>query len=274
MKNIPKVCYLYWNGAKMSYLHALTVISFHKYNPDWRIVVYVSEALPAVDNGKGNPIYKDYTGDDCWCVIENLPYIEIQRVESVRQGVHSILISDIWRREILYERGGLYSDFDVIWLKPMSEFENIEAIGNPSDFEALVSYYEWTHGFHNVSNLISQYHSPFMLSLIEEAKGVHPPYGDQSFGTDMLNRKYPTLETILPKYPRVLAVKYETFYPYSTFNLKQLFVEDDLSPLKSKNVMCVHWFNGNELAKEYINEERYKDPCSMTTILKREKFVI
>ncbi len=271
MKNIPKTCYLYWNGKPMSLLHLLTVVSFHKHNPDWEIVVRMTKADDSIDNGIHNPQYKPFVAKDYLPELYNLDYVKIiEDKEQLGGKAHSILVSDIWRREVLFENGGVYSDFDVIWLKPMNEFVNIDCKGDPSDFESIASFYQLTHGFHNVSNLISEKGSPYLLSLIKEAKGMHPPYGDQSFGTDMLNRLYPDWHSICLKYPRMIALKYETFYPYSTFALEQLFVADNLSNIRSKDVMCVHWFNGNELAKEYINYERYNFNCSMTSILKEE----
>ena len=277
MNNIPHTCYLYWNNTPMSYLHVITVLSFHKYNPDWQIVVYNTTYSPIDKDRQISPLkYIDYTGDDYFFMLKELPYVKIRGINIDKYSVHSILVSDIWRREILYNKGGVYSDFDMIWLKPMSEFVNIDCIGDPNDFEAVVSFYNYTHGFHNVSNLISEAKSPFMLSLIEyvkERKKMHNikkiPYGDQSFGTKMVNKIYPTLECITTQFPRVLAIKYETFYPYSTFNMQQLFLHNDLTPLDNKNVMGVHWFNANVLSKSYINEQDYAD-CSMTSILKQE----
>lgn len=275
MKNIPKTCYLYWNDKPMSLLHVLTVVSFQRLNPDWLIVInLVTNAKEEVDNSNINPKYRDYTGKDYFYMLRDIPNVQIRESYlDPKNKIHSILVSDIWRREILFERGGVYSDFDVIWLKPMSEFVNIDCIGDPSDFDCTVSYYNQTYGFHNVSNIVAEEGSPFLGSLIDITKSIHPPYGDQSFGTDMLNNNYPSWEYIKNRFPRTIALKYETFYPYSTFNLRQLFSDDTLTPIQSKNVMCVHWFNGNEWAKEYINQEAYDRPCSMTSILKQEGLI-
>lgn len=274
MNNIPKTCYLYWNNTPMSYLNVVTVLSFHKYNPDWRIVVYlISKKVSNRDNERNYQGYKDYTGKDYFYMLEKLPYVEINTLNAFRHSrIHSILISDIWRRRILYSNGGVYSDFDVVWLKPMSEFVNIECIGNPNDFESIVSFYNYTDGFHNVSNLISEKGSPYLYSLIDAVNIVRPPYSDQAFGTELLNTMYSNLKSITDIYPRILAIKYETFYPYSIYNLDNLYNNDDLSYIDNKNVMCVHWFNGHLLSKEYVNNERKE--CSMTSILRREGYDI
>jgi len=273
MKTIPKVCYLMWTSeAPMALLQVFTVVSFHKYNPDWKIIVYLSKQT---EKELGSNIYvPEYMGKDYFYMVKNLDYVEIiehNLIESgVSLGINAIVASDIIKRKLMYEFGGVYSDFDVIWLKPMSEFSNIDCIGDPMDFESVVSFFRYTQGHHNVSNLISEKGSPYIYSLIEYQKNITPPYDHQSFGTQMLNDKYPDLASITSIFPRVLAIKYETFYPYSIFKLEQLYLENDLSPLNSKNVMCIHWFNGHQLSKNYLNNDGLNTNCSMTSVLKKE----
>ena len=141
-----------------------------------------------------------------------------------------------------------------------------------NDFECNICLYNQIIGHHTISNLIGEAGSPFLKSIIEDQNKVKRPYVDCSFSTNLLNKKYPVLNDIISKFPRVLALKYETFYPYSVFNMKQLWIENDLKPLESKNVMCVHWFNGQPLSKEYINRGNFDFDCSMTSIIKKEGY--
>ncbi len=274
MKNIPKVCYLFWSRAPMSLLQTFTVVSFHKYNPDWKIIVYTMKR----DCRKlGENIYvPEYSGVDHFYLIEKLDYIEIREIDlnefEMDLDICAILWSDIVRLTLLYNYGGVFSCFDVIWLKPMNEFVNIDCIGDVNDFQSIVSFYEFTHGFHNVSNYISEAGSTYLYSLIQQQRRVLPPYDHQAFSSQMQNIMYPTLESIIVKFSRILAIKYETFYPYSTYHLEKLFIENDTIPINSKNVMCVHWFNGNRFSQDYVRNNDFKD-CSMTTILKREGYI-
>ena len=258
----------------MARLQVFTVESFHKYNPDWQIIVYLTKQ--SYKELGANVYVPDYTGPDYFHLIEKLPYVEIREIDLLEDGIpldaHSCQGSDLFRRNILYKKGGVYSDFDVIWLKPMKDFAKIDCLGDSRDFESIVSFYEFTKGFHNVSNLVSEPGSGFLLSLIEAQKKIKPPYEHQSFGSTMLNKLYPDWWSVVSRFPRMLAIKYETFYPYSTFEMERCFVKDDLSPIDSKNVMCVHWFNGNMYSKEYINKDEFT-PCSMTSILKREGYI-
>lgn len=270
MDNITKICYFFWNGASMPWLNTLSVVSFHKYNPDWEIVIYNMTVEHEPDYA---PNYMNHTGKDYFDNLRDLPYVKIIEDKIPNDTVHSILYSDIWRREILYKTGGVYSDFDMIWLRPIGHIRNVECIGDPNNFSSLVSFHNYTNGFHNVSNLISEKGSEFDKVIIEAQGGVTKLYDDQAFGTTLLNELYPTYEDIQRDFLRILAVKYETFYPYSTYRLDKLYLRNDLSPLNNNNMIGIHWFCGNPLSKMFINNELYKTECSMNTILKQEGYV-
>jgi len=261
----------------MSWLNLMTIDSFHKYNPDWEITVYLTKQSPA-EMGK-NTFVPDYTGPDYLDRLVNYNYVDIKIIDiedyDVPIEAHACQGSDNFRRAILFQEGGVYSDFDTIWLKPISDIEKVECIGNPKDFECTVSFYKMTYDFHNVSNLIAEKNSQFIKSLIDFSKLITPAEikaNHQALGSAMLNRLYPSLSTILPRFPRVLAIPYDTFYPFSTYHLETLFQHNNLSFL-TDNTLCVHWFNGNKLAKDYINREDYSRKCSMTSILKREGYI-
>lgn len=276
MRTIPKIYHLTWNiGSPMAMMQVFAVMSFHKYNPEWRIILHLMKQTPQeLDKTVYVP---PYTGTDYFYMVKELDYVEIKNVDLVELGIDldksAILASDILRRRVLYEYGGVYSDSDVLWLKPMSAFANIDCIGDPNDFEEVVCFHKYTKSWHNVSVLISEPGSMFNLSIIEAGKKVRPPYPHQAFGTDLVNSLYPTWESIVGKFPRMLAVKYETFYPYGILNVDQLFKATNLSLIDNKNVMCIHWWFGHHLTKEYLNAEDYHRECSMTSILKMEGYL-
>jgi hypothetical protein len=250
----------------------LTVASFHKYNPDWGIYVYE----PTVSHKElaKNTYIPDYIGKDYYPLIREMDYVRVVKFDldefGIKSDSHGIQCSDQWRARILYRDGGMYSDFDVLWLKPMTEFDKVECIGNPRDFSDMVSLSQYTRGYHSNSNLISDKGSPLLSDLIERQKLVKPPYAHQAYYLDIINKAYPTLDSIRKVYPRVLAVQYKTFFPYGLFDLKRLYSGNDLSPITNKDVMAVHWYNGAGESKNYVNKADYNRPCSMTTILKKE----
>jgi mannosyltransferase OCH1-like enzyme len=276
MKNIPKIAHFYWGGSSpMPKIMTFTLESFHKYNPTWKIIVYCSVQK---DVELGSNIYTSgYKGKDYLPLVKKMSFVDIKTINvseyGVRKNIHSILGSDIFRTNVLYHTGGLYCDLDVLWLKPVEEILNIDCIGNPSDFDASVCFHDYTDGHHSIGVMFSKAKSRFIYVWMQYQKRVREPFKYQSFGNTILNKTFRNLTFITNIVPSVLAVKYETFYPYSIFDLDRLFVDNDLTPLESKNVLAIHWFNGSTQAYDYINKNGFEKDCSMTTILKNEGYI-
>jgi len=261
----------------MSFPQALTPVSFKKYNPDWEINVYI----PIQDYNGSARYIPDYVGVDFFKLVTEVPGINIIEVDlskyDINLGHHNILRSDILRYHLLYEIGGVWSDFDVLWLKPMTHFYNIEYHGSvPVDeITAVVSFIQGTGGGHSIGIMIHSKNDPYAKSLIELTKQVKPPFSHEIFGGSMLNTHYPTLES-LSKFTGLVGAKFETYYPYIIHppvpTIQKLYRGVDLSPIQSNNVLCLHWYNGHRLSKEYLNGDGLRRDCSMTRIIKQEGY--
>ncbi len=274
MEKIPKELHLYWDGSNMSKLQTLTVESFHRLNPDWGINIYMP--------------YKRYTGDmrfdfipnyigpDYFHMISNQDYVNVFTIDlndyGIQQNLPDILRSDIFRYHVLYHVGGVWSDFDVLWLRPMDHFHNIEYYGNTplNKVDAVVSFYNGTYGGHSIGIMIHSKGDPYVQSLIRLVGEVKPPFSHEVFGGGLLNNYYSSLESI--PYKNVIGVKFETYYPFNIHppspTIQNLYESNNIHCLQNNNVMCLHWYNGHGLSKDYINNNGFERDCSMTTILK------
>ena len=251
----------------MSFLQTLTVDSFIRYNPQWKIFLWIP-----LRSYTGHLKYiPDYTGQDYFDVIKSNKNIEIRDVDlklyNIKEDLHDILRSDIFRYKILYEYGGVWSDFDVLWLKEIQLPDNI------TDTVCMLKQFT---GHHNISVMFHQPQTEFIKSLIICTDIVNrenrKKFDHQAFGTSMLNRLYPTFDMIKERFPNILPLKYEVIFPYPIFSLKNLYHKD--VDFTDKDTLCLHWFNGSELSKDYVNNKNFRDiKCSMTSILKREKWV-
>jgi hypothetical protein len=269
---IPKKLHLFWAGEPMSYLHTLTVDSFHKYNPDWQIILYLTGPKDSLKTIIDSPAY---TGTDHYFRLLTYDYLKVKEIDlaeyDVPAGLNGAQVSDIVAYTVLHREGGVYCDFDVLWLRPWSDMAKCDCIGDPGNYQAIVSFSELTHGWHSVGVLASEPGSDWMWNVTQLQLSAMPPFYYESFGSRMLNNHFPNLTKIMERFDRILAVTYPTFYPYHIYGLNKLFKETDLSPLTDK-VVCMHWFNGHPLAKEYINGGDYPD-CSMTEILRRDGYI-
>jgi hypothetical protein len=116
---------------------------------------------------------------------------------------------------------------------------------------------------------------PYVGSLIQLSKEVNPPFSHEVFGGILLNQNYPTLESI--PYKKTIGARFETYYPFDIHppksTIQNLYYYNDVSCLNNNNVMCLHWYNGHGMSKEYINNNGFERDCSMTTILKEGGYI-
>lgn len=279
MKQIPKILHLYWDLSPMSFLQALTVVSFRKYNPEWCINCYV----PKQGYSGQTKYIPDYLGEDFFHVAKSVPGFNLIEVDLCDYNIdpqhHNILRSDILRYHKLYECGGVWSDFDVVWLRPVEHFTNTDYFGDvaPDDISAVVSFSEGVCAIHSIGVLIHGKNDPYIGDVIELTKLQKPPFRHECFGSEMLCAAYPTLQHIRSKFPNTVGACFETYYPYNIHppkpTIKNLYEGLDLSPLDSKNVLCLHWYNGHVLSKRYVNGNGTSKHCSMTSLLKREGYI-
>jgi len=254
----------------MSRLQVFTVESFHGLNPDWEIFVYTPLQKYT---GKASYI-PDYKGKDYFYLIENMPYVKIIDIDistyGIKRDLHDILRSDIFRYHVLYKEGGLWIDFDIVWLKPMSHVYNIDYIGNVDikDAGANVRLYKMTTGHFNIGVLFSVPGHSLYKALINKTEEVQlrNKFPHQAFGVVMWKELYDTLDDVIKAHPDVVGLPYELSAPYGIFDLKRLYKQNDLSVI-TNNVLGVHWFNGHRLGKQYVNGKKY--PCSLTTLLQQ-----
>lgn len=278
MNKIPKKLHMYWDNSPMSRLQVFTLETFHDLNPDWEIYLY----LPIQTYARNKQYITNYNGKDYFNLIKNMDYVKQEFIDLNRYGIdsnlHNILRSDIFRYHILYNEGGLWGDFDIIWLKPLSHMSSIPAKGNVNieEMGASIHFYNTTNGHIGIGILFSASGHALYKTLIDKTRQIQANqknkdlHGHQDFGSDMWSRMFPTLDSVLKNYPDVMSIPYETFAPYGIHNLNALYKTIDLSYI-NKNVLGIHWFNGHVLSKEYLNNNFFNKgiECSMTTILKQ-----
>lgn len=270
MNEIPKILHLYWDRSPMAWLQVLTIDTFIQHNPDWQIFVYLPDKPYT---GSFNYI-PEYTGIDFFSWIEDNPYVNIVSVDlndyDIKDDLHDILRSDILRYHLLYNIGGVWSDFDVIWLKPMF---HLSEIADTNDFTTTICLFSGYPQHHNISVLVSKPKHPFYKAVIDNCNFIQTTLGGrpehQEYGTTMLDKMFPNVNELLSQYPGMVKLDYSVFFPYSIYKMAKLYVETDLSVIND-DVMCVHWFNGHKLSKKYVNSNMV-DNCSMTKIINQLK---
>lgn len=125
---IPKNIYFYWGNESMSFLRYMTLYSFRYHNPDWNITL-IRNNKSTKENMKWDTLeiqdkmnyegmnYSDRVKDLNVNIID-LDYSHyVQNIDPNMSDVH---ISDFTGWYMLWKKGGIISDMDVFYTKPLN----------------------------------------------------------------------------------------------------------------------------------------------------------
>lgn len=272
---IPKILHLYWDGRPMSYLQSLTVVSFKKHNPDWRIFLWMPDEPNLEDfNWITGEQKEKYTGVDYLHKVKKLCEVNSMNLKDVGidKKVQEIQKSDLFRWYILHKYGGAYSDFDVLYIRPLDKLLK-------EDFDFTVSH----HAYSSVAFYVTKPNQKLFKDTLETAKDlIERNQNDlyQALASEIFNKKYGDFNALEADYPdsKIINLPDEIVYPYSpatdykgkfSSDIEEMFFGDN--DLTTKNTIGIHWFNGHPLAKKYQNNfDEYRNNKSIISKYARD----
>jgi hypothetical protein len=245
LSNIPKIMHCYWGGRKLPYLRYLTLESFHKYNPDWEIRYYYP--LNPIAGHSWSTIEQKY--DETWenwvdKIDSNV--IEVQGVNfaEATKGMSEVHRSDYLRWQLLSTVGGLWSDMDIIYTKPIDNlYINIP---ENKDKETIVCICKYGH---SVGFLMGSANNATFKRMAEQSLVSYSSAQYQCMGSALFNKLYPTIESI----PNCVNLSMDVLYAYDANHVKELFSSNNLVRF-TNNTIGVHWYAGNHIAGKYLND--------------------
>lgn len=265
MSKIPKIIHFFWDKSPLSYLQYLTIVSFHKFNPEWRIMIHqTNKAYGSVTWSTPENRIK-HSGRNYYDNLTKLDYVEMYDVDFEMLGfsedVPDVYKSDYIRWHLLSTIGGVWSDMDILYINPLSELGLLE------DTDTVVCYGPERHiiGF-----LMSKPNNDFFKVILDDVRNVFDPNDYQSIGSKLLNKHHDDI------YFRndVFNLNKTVFYSYDHHVINKIFNENDLSLLTYKTV-GVHWYNGSPISKDFTNvfDEDNTDFNNLITLLVK-KYVL
>jgi mannosyltransferase OCH1-like enzyme len=199
---IPKRAFFFWAGEPMSWLRREGVASFRRHNPDWEVVML----------------------DDC--------AFPLQKDSLLR----FVQCSDWARYAALYERGGVYFDTDMIFLRPIPE---AWLVG-----ELLFPTLQDGH-FTQIAVLGAAQGGRFFRTAIAAcAQRVREPraLGYQDLGVALLDTLVDSIGNTA-----VVSVPLRSVVPIDWTAVYKLWSPAG-SPLPA-SVIALHWFGGDHLSR-------------------------
>ena len=206
---IPKTIYFYWDEGKMSYMRWLSVYSFRLFHPDWEINV-IKRRTHNIDTTKYTEAQDKYTfnGKDFFDTLSilNVNIIDLEDMlpELAEFQLPPQMTSDILSWYILAYKGGVVSDMDIIYYKPIEyrKYKDIDAglicfSGNPKPNYVPVSFMIGNH---------QEIFAPIFRYCMENYdRNIY-----ESCGTNAFNAVYGSFNGLLETFSEVIfANKYK-----------------------------------------------------------------
>jgi len=260
----------------MSWMRYMTLYSFRKLNPNWKMVLSVCKSSKITHktwNDSPKQDFFNYSGPDYFNKIEELDVeivdwdfeTEIGRHLSKKLGPSHM--SNFFKWKLLSKKNEFYSDLDILYVRSMhGYYEKVKG------FDTIICY---NGHYFSIGFMASSGSNDFYRAVTENAKQNCTPKAYQSAGVNNIYNLFEKLEnpnksimdfdlwSLLEKfYPK--GNKYNNpmslVYPWTCSKMAQVFgVTHKTIP---DDCIGIHWYAGAKKSQECNNkltEENYKD---------------
>jgi len=249
----------------------LTPYSFAKYNSDWTIKIY-SPLAPGKE-----PTWTNTTENkaelDVECYFNRLK--DISNVEMIeidfKNDTNDVFRSDKLRLELLSTEGGLWSDFDILYFKPITQMCVIDASTQMCviDASTYMSYNKWSRDpndwYHSIGFLLASANNKTFKKLKDKVDEYFDETNYQCIGSHMYNKELQEGE--------FFNIPFETVYPVPWNAVVKFYT----SQMRFKlGTIGIHWFAGSSfshsveeiLTEDTIDEYMYPDATFIKIVKK------
>lgn len=267
--NIPKIFNCYWYGNQFSYLNYLCLETFIFYNPDWTINLYrPKNSEHKLVTWWSTEQKTQYTGINYYQYIDKLPIniIDIDFNEiGFFQDASDVHKSDYLRWYLLYNFGGLWSDLDILYTKPITKIYN-------NNITPDVGIFYFDHVF-PIGFLFSTPKHDMFKQLLDNSIKYYDKNEYQCIGAVLWRNLWGTSEKLLKQYNNITILDKNIIYPYRWNEDTHLFYEKNVDWL-THDVIGIHWYNGGVNAKKYCSENDFnKLDTTINLLIKHFSFI-
>ena len=255
---IPKVAHFYWGNETISFLRYLTIYSFKKLNPDWKVKLYYPKVrYKGIRTWKTPEHAITFSGKNYF---DKLSDIDIEPVKidfsalGFNHNVPEPFKADFLRWQLLSSAGGLWSDFDIIYFRPMEYlyFNN----GENSNVDTLLCIDEKRCDSykHSIGFLMSSPGNELFKFIRQKSYSNLDLEKYQSIGSIILNTHFPALSAITKEFKtlKVHNLRSHTVYPMRDGDIEAIYNSSDMSLLRPDTI-GLHWYGGYSLAGYWEN---------------------
>jgi hypothetical protein len=250
----------------------MTLYSFRQFNPDWEVILYLSDNNNDTKTwiGVEEQDFNKYKGISYLDKIKELN-IEIKKVEFTDE-IKDIFInaspvheSDLFRCYELYKNGGFYCDMDVIFFRSMDDFYD-DIVKNNYDTIVYQCNFHMAIGFLGASK-----DNIFYKDLFEYGLANFRTDNYQSLGVDLIYKMFGgdrydanVISRIIKRYPQlnIFSIPTNLVYYFDWTKIEYNFNNPIYVNKFPVDSIGYHWFGGSPTSQYYNNimtEENYKE---------------
>lgn len=271
LSNIPKKVHFYWGNETTSFLRYLSVYSFCKLNPDWEVNIYIpSESYKGeVPWGTGEGYdgtqfsgrnYSDELFRLAGITIKEVDFSAFPQINAAPENYKS----DFFRWHILSTEGGLYSDIDLLYFRPMNDLYFNRCDNRDIDCAVCLQYAGNIIGF-----LFSAPDNEFFRRVFDASVAAFNTASYQSISAPLVNRLFPSEESIRELLPamKFINMPMDVVYALDHTSIPDIFETSDMERLTG-NTIGIHWYAGHPVSQHFNNivtEDNYKEHESIIT---------
>lgn len=267
----PKIVHLYWGmNTPMSYLRYLTVATFRKLNPDWEVKLWAPTVPTIQINWNSGEHPGHYRGID---YAQELEFTKFDFSSlGIPEDIPEVHKSDLLRWFLLGEYGGIWSDFDIVWVKPIPYESYWEGAGL-CKYKALSgSDKEYTAIGFLTSSGRGQYFFNQLFKIAVKHLG-RDEY--QAYGAKML-------DYFLELWPEGQRMAFwhdpELVYHFcQSQDFKTYFRPAELKRHDTMKCLGYHWYAGNPYvarAEATVQRENFRQMCNSYVICREARRAI
>lgn len=240
--------------------------SFKKLNPDWQIKIYYPKVNYEGENTwQSQEHFYKFTGENYF---DRLLAMDVEKIQvdfsqaSIDSNIPESFKADFLRWHILANEGGLWSDFDIIYFKPMDSLVfNSQANSNTDTFVCINDsrvYYRHLIGF-----LMSSPNNDFYRFVLQQAYSRLDLKNYQSIGSLILNAHFQSIQSARFRFRHlhIANIDLASVYPLNELNIPLIYHTNDLSAVTGETI-GIHWYAGHPEAgiwENAVTESSYKN---------------
>ena len=252
---IPRIAHFYWGDTVLHYARFLTIYTFALQNPDWKIKYYFPKYKQPKQMWSTFELKYDISKlQDYTYELQKLP-VEMIEVDFSKylmpNEISEVFKSDLLRLYLLSRFGGLWSDMDILYFRPMTYIR--ENIKDNAFVDTIISLNE-DYG-HSIGFLLSAPENEYYDFVLEKTRKYYNPAEYQSLGIKILNTEVPTLKMIQDKFSKhkIITIDDNAVYSYNARHIKIIYEAHSLDHFTC-NSIGMHWYAGHPLAGEFITK--------------------